>query len=176
MKYKIVKGSKSFELLNEVVKRIKVIQKQCTEICIEFGGTGEWCRASFGVTGNIIAIEFPKGISKPEGWKQLGEKYQNLFFPKSIKENVSILERFRSIEVIDQSEINAIIGFNGPQCIMDGQSLCMVSLPIISFAKYCFLMDVPDKCTFTPNSDTWEILGSEYIHLQNFIEKEVNNG
>lgn len=171
MKYKILKSTKSFESLQSVYARIQAIQEQSKKLCLEIGGTGKYYGSSGSVTGIIIGIEFNE---KPEGFKQMGERYQKIYFPKSsVKANADLIRRISEIEVINPEELNDIVGFKGPQTLANSDGFQWVRMPGIIFGKECILMEVPNKCKFIPNEDTIEILESEFVSLQELIGKEV---
>lgn len=159
MKYKILKGTDTFKHLENLMDRRKDCNEAATALLIELGGSGDHKRLTNlnTIGGGIAGIELGE---KPEGWKKING-YHGFYFPLSNKKNQALLQRIADLPVVTQDELNEVLGFKE-----QWQGLTMYRQPGLFERNEFFLMEISDKCDFTPNSDMIEILSSEFKTLK----------
>lgn len=165
MKYKIVKGTETFNKLLRLKEEIKRVNKEASDVVKKLGAE-KYCKKNGKLVGGIGGIQFD---SKPEGYKVIGKEWQNFYYPKvSNKKDLKLIE---NLPTIDYDALNSIIGFNGPQTIETNNGIFWINTVGLIWGDDYVLIDIDDECEFEPNKDTVEILGSEYITLKSKIKK-----
>lgn len=169
MKFKIEKGTGTFNKLIALRNEIKLVRDQAFAVVQEFGAN-EFCKAQWSLAGGIAAIKFD---NPPEGWKIL-DKYQNLYYPKA-KNKVALL-KFATLTTIPYSALNDIVGFLGNQTVPYGQGICWVNTVGMKFGENYMLMEVREGAKYKAIPDVIEILESEFEILSKSIDEEnINN-
>jgi hypothetical protein len=160
MKFKVVKGTETFEKLAAFRERVKDVSKQATNMATLLGGA-RYCHRSNKLAGGLSAIEFE---TKPEGYKVVGEKWQHLYYPKaSNKKDCALIE---GLPTIDYDELNTIVNFEAPQTVSSERGIAWISTVGLTFGDDEMLISVPTGCKYTPPTDVVEILESEYDKLK----------
>lgn len=150
------------------MKKINEANNVAIELAKSFG-SNKVAKTGRNLGGGIDAIEFEE---KPENWKSVGEKWQNLFFPKSCKENKAILEKINALPIVKKSELNEIVGFKAPQTVSSANGIGWVETVGLVVGKEDILLSITEGVKFEPNQDMKEILNSEFEQLQTKIEQE----
>lgn len=160
MKFKILKGTETFNKLSDFEKEIKRVNKIAIDLSKELGGDekGTHLGYSFELAGGISGIKMPL---KPEGWKDASKNHHNYFYPKINKSNKDVLDKINALPILKYKDLNDIVGFS-----FQSHGMTWFNCPGIYWGKEYILMDVNDQCNFCPNEDMIEILGSEYIKLK----------
>lgn len=167
MKYKILKGTETFEKLTALYKEMERVRDAVDPILKEYG-TDRYISTQGELVGGIHALELK---TKPEGFKVIGKPWQRLYAPKA--SNTKEYKRFCALPTLPFSALNDILGFKGG-ALMDGGGLSWVNCPGIEFHDKHVLLDLPNKCKYTaPNADIVEIFESEYVRLSE--EKKVKS-
>lgn len=167
MKFKVVKGTKTFNKLSELKNKVVFVNQEAENLVKTLGGK-RYCKHQHVLAGGIAAIEFD---SKPDDYKIMGEKYQNLYYPKvSNKKDCKLIQE---LPTLDYKELNSLVNFNGPQTIPNDHGFGWVSTVGIIWGEDEILIEVPSGCKYTPPEDLIEIVESEYEKLK---EKNENNG
>ena len=164
MKFKVNKGTKLFNELIAVLKKMDQCHHAAWEIVEEVGATsyrGSYWR----IGGGITALGFKK---QPEGYRK--EEGYNSYFPKKIKVNKELLAKIDALPTVTFEDINTPLKFDFPQHIGNK----MVNVPEVLFRKDHVLINVKDECTYTPVEGMIEILGSEWIALGKTPHYTVN--
>ena len=170
MHYKAVKGTETFKKLKELEERIIFVDKKAQEFVRIIGGD-KFCHDRNNLAGGVIAVEFTDFNKSPiEGWKKVGKGYQQLYYPKA--SNKKALELLNSLPIIDNDELNKIVGFKAPQTYSSSEGLCWISRVAINFGEEAMLISVPMECKYTPPTDLCEILESEYLAIKKQNEEE----
>lgn len=160
MKFKIDKGTETYQKITVLNDRINQVRHQIKDLNEEVGAEGAMTSSSH-LAGFIAGFKFPQ---KPDGWKSASKSYP-IFFPKSIRKNTPLLERIAAIELIDFKVLNEIVGFK-PQTYCEGSTVKFIkSVGYALRDDYC-LLSVSERAKFTPNADMVEILESEYLRLK----------
>jgi len=81
MKFKILKGTKTFDDLSALWKRMDKARLEAKKLAKSLGAENFATSGSHGIAGGIEGMEFPE---KPEGWKSVGDSWQSLYMPKAI--------------------------------------------------------------------------------------------
>lgn len=155
MKYRINKGTETYAKLDALYKRMQVARKAAYAFVKSVGAT-QFASASHVLEGGVGGVVFDK---KPEGWTMVGKPWQNLYFPK-VKQK-ELLDKIRALPLIANEDLNAIVGFKDHGLVVDEDSGSFSSIrrPGVQWVKDCVLVDVPNKCKYTPpNADIVEIL------------------
>jgi DNA-directed RNA polymerase subunit N (RpoN/RPB10) len=161
MYFKIEKGTDTFKKLSELKKQIDSITQQAKDVVTELGGE-RYCHHRYKLAGGISAIEFKK---KPDGWKSVGESWQDLHMP--LAKNKEACNKVENLPTLDYEVLNKIVGFKGPQTVSSGNGLAFVKTVGLNWCtgKY-YLMEVATGCKYKPLSDIVEILESEFLKLK----------
>lgn len=165
MKFKVVKGTETFDKLTAFREHVKDVSKQAQDVVNKLGG-GKYCRKSNKLAGGLSAIEFE---TKPEGYKVVGERWQGLYYPKV--SNKADLVLINGLPTIEYNELNSIVQFTGMQFVPYGGGLACIHTVGLIFGDDVMLINVEKGCEYTPPNDVVEILASEY----NKLEKKLNH-
>ncbi len=165
MKYKILKGTDTFKKLKDVQTKMIVAGDASQKLCKELGGADAYTNGQY-AAGGIDAIGFDKDPDV-KVWCRAGKKWQNLWYPRSIKSNKELLQKFRDLPKVELSEINDIVGFKSGFTGGDGVNVFMVHVKSVGlqFLSKMILMEVENKMKFKPNKDMVEIKESEFLKL-----------
>jgi hypothetical protein len=115
------------------------------------------------IAGGIVAIHFKK---KPEGWKIVGESYQQLYIPLS--KNKKIWETIQALPTVKEDEINEIVGW--PSGLQVGEGLSIYHRPGFGIGELFTVVSWPRKIKKPSNPDLIEITGTEFEELSKFIK------
>lgn len=159
MKFKVEKGSNLHDQLTAIWAESARCNKAAQELADELGAKGI---ATMGrdIAGGIDAFQFDE---KPEGWKVMGEKWQNLYFPKANLKDIR--QRIADLPVVKKQQVADILKFSRQAVAVDG-GFCMVGLPTITKSGEVFLMDILEKVVWDPVPGAIEILASEFNELK----------
>lgn len=161
MKYKILKGSKTFEELNSLHQRMTECNLAATALAKELGGTDKILFGGRRIAGGLEGIWFE---TKPEFWKLTHRDWHNFFCPKICKQTEDVRERINALPEVKYEDLNKIVGFK-----YQVVNLTWHNIPGVVWGDDLCLLNVDSNCEFTPNGDMVEILDSEYKQ----IEKEL---
>lgn len=165
MKFKIAKTTETFKKLAEFKKQVESVNTQAGKLSKELGGTGRYCKKIHRLAGGVSGIEFKQ---KPEGFKVVGEPYQNLYYPKVT--NKTACKQIEALPTLEYNALNSIIGFKSPQTVSADRGIVWINAPSVIWGKNEMLLDIESGCKYTPPSkDIVEILESEYEKLKNKI-------
>lgn len=153
MKFKVEKGTDTYNKLSEVFDKIKDYNNQAMSLANKLGSE-EFGISFKGVAGGISCIKYK---DKPEGFKVVGKPYQNLFMPKA--NNKKLWEEINELPILSFDEFNSVIGFE-PQF----KGLKFYRTYGYTHLNDKFLIDTGDA-DYTPKDDMIEILESEYKKL-----------
>lgn len=163
MKFKILKGTDTFQKLKDVQTKMIAAGNASEKLCKELGGTDVYTHNRY-AAGGIDAIGFEK---EPDTkvWRRAGKSWQNLWYPRSTQK--TLLQKFSDLPKVELSEINNIVGFNPGFCGGDGVSVFMVHVKSVGlqFLPKMILIEVENKMKFKPNKDMVEIKDSEFLKL-----------
>lgn len=156
---------KSTELGQEIAKVMKK-RSDCIDaantLAKELGGT-HICSAFHKLGGGIAAIEFPNG--KPSAdWKVMGEKGDNLFYPK-IKAK-ELLGKIEALPTLEYEEFTSIIGFPTPQTSCGEKSILWISHPKMETTETHYLLIVEQGCRMAIKDGMTIVSKSEYYALK----------
>ena len=166
MKYIVRKGTNTFDRLTEIGERVKAIQTLNRVIVDELDGNYYISCSGGLIAGPLEGIELKQ---KPEGWKQVyANVAQNMFFPKSVKQNKELLTRIATIPVVKRSEVNEIVGFKNQ--IVGRRYIQTIGL---IWGQDFHLVGIDDEVDYTPLADMDEILTSEYKRLKDELNANV---
>lgn len=162
MYYKLESGSETYDKVSAIWDKIISYNKQAVELVNSLGFT-KYGNDNWNVAGGISCIQ---SDTKPEGYKQVGKKFQNLYYPKASNKTVNDL--INDLPLLSWDEYNSAIGFEdqfrGLRHIM-GYSL----VKVYGF----FLIKIDDECTYTPADGLVEIVSSEYKRLL-YLSSQIN--
>lgn len=163
MKFKVHKGTETFDKLKELHDRMIFAGNAAKELVSQLGGK-RYASSNRGIYGGIDAIEFDV---KPDGYKPVGKKYQSLFYPKA--SNKEILKLINQLPIIKREELNIILNFKGPQAVTIDDGIYWVNAPDVVFGDHFYLFNVVTSVEYNPPADAVEILESEYDKLKKSI-------
>lgn len=161
MKFKINKGTNTFTALIDIHKKIVKSEKAARRLTKELGGINH-ATAGRDYAGGIDAIKFDE---KPDGWKQVGDSFQKLYYPKSNKANGHIHKKICDLPIVTFDEVNKVVGFNGPQTVSNDRGLAWVKTVGLYWYPTYILMEISEGAKFTPNKDMVELTVSEFLKL-----------
>lgn len=180
MKFKIPKGTETYEKLEALWERIHaadsaayaLVRSIRKEMGLPHEGDEHNYAGSRHLAGGIAAIQFE---TKPEAWKQVGKPYQRLYAP--LAREKAMWARIKALPIVPVEDLNNIVGFERFVSIADGgDGLVAHRAPGMRLVPDAFLMEVPSKATYTPpNGDIIEILESEYNRLADAGRKETQS-
>lgn len=159
MKFKILKGTETFEKLTALAEEIKRVEIAADDLVRSVGGKTH-CRSNFYLAGGVAAVVFDK---QPEGWKKVGD--DGHYMPKV--KNKELSERFKALPTLSLQLIQDITGYPSGEIgeNKDGQ-LVRFGVPGIAWNDEYVLFNASSTAPWTPpNADFIEILESEYIRL-----------
>lgn len=172
MKFKILKGTKTFDALTKLKADIIRAEEAAMTLCKELGGVNS-CRPKGSIGGGIEGIDFgvkekpiepcKRGWEGPEIKKRGWIKHDpDLPFrqPKVIPQNLDIIKRMNDLPVVYVSRFNSIIPL---ECRLD--DMTHWNLSTIIFAKDLILLDIAEWAKRETNTDLIEILTEEYNDL-----------
>lgn len=109
--FEIRKETEMYNNVLQLFRKIRDVKTTAKLLAEELGGT-DFCNRSHKLAGGISAIEFPTGKPSAE-WKQVGEKSDNLFYPKAKAKKIEI--RILSLPTVEYDELCSLIMFKRPQ-------------------------------------------------------------
>ena len=165
MKFKINKGTETFQKLSDIKKRMEA----CNDTASLFvntipGAKDEFTIADDCVAGGVSGIEFKE---KPDGWRlAFPGQSQRLFFPKAEKRNKKLLAAISELPKIRREEVNVIVGFE-PHFA----GITFFKSVGVHWGKKFILLKTGDGANYKPPKDVGEILESEYNKLSKQLER-----
>ena len=125
--FAIHKNTQLYAKVISVFNQVKEVNDQADQLGKLLGGNAV-CINQNRLAGGISAIEFPAG--KPsEDWKQVGEKYQNLFYPKAKAKKLEA--QINELPTMDYDDMCSVIGFKQPQSYCTENGFIWVNCPPI---------------------------------------------
>lgn len=161
--YKVKKKHPLHLAFTQFMERVKAVKDEARALAIELSDSETFYSRPHTLAGGIGALIFKE---KPEGWKQVGEKWQRAFYPKA--SNKSVCKRIESLPVILADEMNAIIGFEAGTSSEEPNQPGIVwygSFGLKEGKGKQFLINVPNGMSFKPVDGMVEITNSEYTSL-----------
>jgi hypothetical protein len=174
MYFKIENSSETFKSLIQLKKRNKECHLAACALATELGGNekGSYIglNSMYNLSGGISGIMMEE---KKPGWVNVYKKtYNNCYFPqKNLSANKEVLEKINSLPTTSLDDLNKIVNF-------EEQSVGRhhYTNPIIHWNDDACIMQIHDRCKYTPVNGVVEILGSEYeklLHIINPKSKEM---
>lgn len=110
MKYKVLKGTKLFNDLVAVQKKIYKVDQEALKLADSLGFKKIRGR-SFAVAGGVSSFH-SETQPKDYGYTYGSKKSTTDFFPKKIKANKEILDKIKALPVVEYSEINDLLKYD----------------------------------------------------------------
>ena len=155
MYFKIEKGTNTHNSLEELFEKINKCNLESISF-VEKLGYKKHGKKHGVIAGGISCIE---SENKPEGFKTVGKKHQNLIFPKA--GNKKLLAQINNLPTVSFKEFNDAIGFKSQFVGLTHHRACGCDKQ-----AEIYLIEVDDRCIYTPKKDMIEILASEFIQLK----------
>ena len=153
MKFKVEKGTAIYQELELLFDKIEDCNSK-TKKFVKSLGFEEYGISLRGRAGGLSCIRASK---KPEGFKTVGKKYDNLYMPKA--SNKELWEKINALPILSHNEYNEVIGFE-----QQFKGLSHIRSYGCEKVNDVFLIDVGDA-DYTPIEGIIEILDSEYKSL-----------
>jgi hypothetical protein len=158
MKYKVVKGTATFEKLTALNETLKACHEAMVPLFNEFKASQYIPLKDNAIAfGGFAGLIFKK--SPPPHWAKV-KGTKNAWYPKNWAVNKSVIDRIEKLPTVSLAEYNEAIGLTNPE-------------PEIQFNRYGFTY-IEDQELFliecssvNVSEDLVEILGSEFIRLKN---------
>lgn len=150
MKFKVEKGTKTYENLLELFAKIENYNSKTREL-VESLGFEEFGIAMRGRAGGLSCI---RSMKKPEGFKIVGKPSMNLYMPKA--SNKELWDKIEALPILSIDEYNEAIGFQ-----QQFKGLNHIRSYGCQFINGVFLIDTGDA-DYSPVDGVIEILESEY--------------
>ncbi|MFK5856579.1 MAG: hypothetical protein QM503_10640 [Bacteroidota bacterium] len=154
MYYKVKKGTETFKRLEKVWSKITDCNKKSLQFVQQLGY--EKYGTAHGTAGGGISFIYAE--TKPEGFKIVGKKYQNLFYPKA--SNKDLLKQIAALPTVSYDEYNSSIRFEE-----QFQGTTHYNAFGSRKRKDVYLIEINDECDYTPFEDMIEIVSSEWKAL-----------
>ena len=165
MNYKIEKGTELFKTLTNFKIKINSVDKKAMDLAIELGGISSASNGRY-LAGGFDAVEFK---NKPDGWRSVGNSWQNLYYPKADKKNKEIHNKISELPKIKWEELNELVGFKSQFCSTE-RGIANVKSIATSWHKDFILLETAEGAEYNPPKDVIEILGSEFEKLSKLIK------
>lgn len=173
MKFKVLKGTELFNQLTAINKRMYAAKDAADKLTASLPfKVVDTATRGYNLAGGIDAFHCPDGC--PEGWKVVGESWQNLYYPK-VKGNKDLLAKISALPLIKYDDINELINFR-PQGYTTPAGLAWAKGPGIVWAKTYVLIETSEGLPYKPVPDMIEITVSEFDKLKKKVtdkEKEI---
>jgi len=160
MKYKILKGTETFDKLSALAEEIKRVEITADDLVRSVGGKTHY-RSNYYLAGGVSGVVFDK---QPEGWKKLSQ--EGHYMPKV--KNKELADRFKALPTLGLKLIQDITGYPSGEIgeNKDGQ-LVRFGVPGLVWEDEYVLFNASSSAPWTPpNADFIEILESEYFQLK----------
>ena len=151
MYFKVEKGVPLWEELEKIMNQIIHVRAEAYKLVEELGFT-TYAPAHNVVAGGISALHCN---FKPEGFREVGERWRNLYFPKA--KNKVASEKIANLPVVQYDEYNSVIGFTEHFV-----GLTHIMCYGLKKSGDVFLIKMHEKAEYTPIDGMIEILPSEY--------------
>lgn len=166
MKFKILKGTETFNKLTVVFDLIDLANKEARELAASLGAT-EWCH-SFGfysIGGGLTGMRF---LTKPPGWKlAFPKQYKDVYFPMNIASTIEVRELIKKLPIVEAQHLNDAVGYEEQEIATGGRTI-LSTHPAISKRLDMFLMAINEDAFYHKKpADIIEITSSEYKLLLN---------
>ncbi len=161
MKYKILPGCELFDKIQEInTRRIAASMSAKSWITNHFGESKPYSKPDWSMGGGISDIQLNH---KPEGWKQVGDKWQSFFTPKANQKK--ILDEWRALPVVRNDEIKTLLNYGNYYGAKNG-GLVWNTMPGLLITKDVILVDCSEVATdYIPVEGMEEILVSEFNRI-----------
>jgi len=170
MKFIIKKGSKVYDQLRELEKKIIAAKKAAQKLRKELGAE-DLATNSDHIAGGIDALQFQK---QPDGYRKVGQPWQRLYYPKAdyLKKNKELAKKLRELPVVEAEELNDIVKFDGMQMLEgDGAALLTIVKCVgITCGKDYILMNTHEGAKYKPIPGIVEIKESEFQKMVSKIK------
>lgn len=165
MRFKIKKGTELFKTLDALGNKVVAVEKEAGKLTKKLGFK-QYMRKRFVLAGGIIAFH---STEKPANYAYaFGSSDREAIFPKKIKANKEILELIESLPVVNYSELNRPLKYDGFKTTQftatGGKHISM--RPGVVWKKNVILIDVPEYIKYKPVKDMIEITFSEFEKLR----------
>jgi hypothetical protein len=167
MKFKVLKGTKLFDILDKIGDDCMVATREARKIVEELGFE-KWRQQTFCLAGGISAFHAPKG--KPDGYVYAySNRDRTAVLPKKIKSNKELLERIEKLPEVKYEALNKPLNYDGFKSDkFNERGAKYISMaPGIVWRKNYILLDMHDYIDYKPVKDMIEITTSEYKKLYN---------
>lgn len=151
MYYKLESGSETYDKVSAIWDKIISYNKQAAELVESLGFT-KYGKDNWNVAGGISCIQ---SDTKPDGYRQVGQKRENLYYPKA--SNKAVNDLINDLPLLSWDEYNSAIGFEQQFCGLRH----IMGYTMIKSDGF-FLIRIYDECTYTPVDGLVEILSSEF--------------
>lgn len=166
MKFRVKKESEEYNELNKLFGRIKEVREETSKLADELGFK-KYANHPYYLAGGIGAVHFDE---KPEGWKMVGNPWQNLYYPKKIKANKELLERIESLPTVPRDSFKSILNFKSifgcPGFELHDDEI------IITAQEEWILTGVSFDRPWEPPTGLEEITTSEYLKIKSKAENK----
>lgn len=179
MKYKVLEGTKLFDSLMELKKRILYANAASFALMKKMGA--DHVRMGMQTLGGgLTAVHFSKKkpANFPKGWKRVYKNHlADAYFPQDIKANTGILAEIKALPIVNDEEINKILKFNwlgndghDPQ----SNKICFRPTPHWGPEGTTYiLIHLPEFCSrYKPVKDMIEITHAEFTELEKQMTKK----
>lgn len=156
MKFKVIKGTSLFNDLTQLNKKMNKVRAAAYKVAKSFNGTGRYATSGNTLAGGIDAIEFNE---KPEGWKSVGNSWQNFYYPKVTNKEAN--KAICTLPYLSFDEINNLLNFKS-NAYTTNEGIVWIKCPEVYWFPTYILISLPDKVKYTPVDGMVEILGSEF--------------
>lgn len=179
MKYKVLEGTKLFDALMAIKKRIFDANAASIALMKKIGAN-EVRMGMQTLGGGLTAVHFgkKKPIGFPKGWKRVYKNHlQDAYFPQDIKANVGILAEIKALPVVTDEEINEIFKFDwlgNDGRDPNSNKMCFRPTPHWGPEGTPYiLVHLPEFCSrYKPVKDLIEITHAEYTELEKQMTKK----
>lgn len=167
MKFLIKNNCDVYTHLRELYIKIENARKAAGKVCKKVGAS-DFATGTRRLAGGIDGFSFDK---KPEGYRTVGESWQNLYYPTValLKKDRNLATMLNNLPVLDHDELNNIVKFKAPQTVTNdggGLGIAMVYTVGIFWGKDYILMQTHPGTKYKPIPGIVEIKESEFDKLK----------
>ena len=155
MYYKVLKGTKLYDQLTELMKECRRCNNASLKLAKEVGAVsvrGARMRLAGGISSFLIET------GKPDGWKASGTNIPNEYYPSKLKANKELRERIDNLPVVTYKQLNDMVGYDD-----------IFGHPGFVTKKNVILLDFTEKMmqNLKPVKDMVEITRTEFFTTKN---------
>lgn len=162
MYFKILKGTESFDKLNEIFKRAKECRQAASKFATRYNEKGKYLdTGDSDILGGGLSFVFSE--TPIEGWVK-DTKYKDAYRPRKSKANVEVIAEIKALPIVLRSEVNDVVKFEGGFIGNHYYYGCGVNY---NLNKDFILISIPERLKdYKPTKDMIEILTSEFNKLE----------